>query len=247
MKKLTRQGIFFFLFMLACPVLFTGFDFLMAQNLQDAGADAAGAGGPAGDGTGFQFAILKYGGGGDWYTGQTGVRNLLLYCQRNTDLKLSLREKVVTLLDDDLFQYPFLYVNGHGNMFFNDREVIRLRTYLENGGFLFVNDCFGLDPAFRRELKKVFPDKDLVEVPLSYPVYHCFYNMTAGPPKVHKHEGGPPVGYGLFLDGRMVLYYDYDSDISDGWEEQWVHNDPPEVREMALKMGVNIIYFSMLY
>ena len=195
----------------------------------------------------FVFAVLKYNGGGDWYNGLTGVRNLLLFCQKNTDLRISLKEKVVGLLDDDLFNYPFLYMNGHGNVVMSDQEVKRLRLYLENGGFLFCNDDFGIDPYFRREMKRVFPDKELTELPFSSPVYHTVYDFPSGVPKIHQHEGGAPRGYGLFLNGRMAVFYDFDADIADGWEEEWVHNDPSDVRNKALQMGVNIITYALLH
>jgi len=195
----------------------------------------------------FVFAVLKYDGGGDWYNGLTGVRHLLLYTQQNTDLKVNLKEKVVSLLDDDLFLYPFLYINGHGNITLNSEEQDRLKMYLENGGFLFCNDDYGLDKFLRRELKKIFPDKDLSEVPFSNPIYHSYFDFDEGLPKIHKHEGGAPKGYGLFVDNKLVLYYDYDADIADGWEEQWVHHDPWKIRESALKMGVNILYYALLY
>jgi hypothetical protein len=193
----------------------------------------------------FVFAVLKYGGGGDWYLGLDGVRNLLLFTQRNTDIRVSLKEKTVSLLDDDLFLYPFISVNGHGNIFFQDKEVERLRTYLLNGGFLYVNDSYGLDAAFRREIKKVFPDHELQEVPFSHPIYHCYYEFPEGVIKVHKHESLPPKGYGIFIDNRLVVYYNYEADISDGWEEEWVHHDSAEIRNKALQMGVNLIVYAM--
>ena len=218
--------------------LITAFLFLASSGLSLQAYDYEGK-------SSFVFAVLKYGGGGDWYTGLTGVRNLLLFAQKNTDIKVALREKVVSILDDDLFQYPFLFINGHGNILFNDKETERLRIYLRNGGFLFVNDSYGLDPAFRREMKKVFPDKELVEVPFDHPLYHCYYEFPDGVPKVHKHDDKPPKGYGLFIDNRMVAYYNVEADIADGWEEEWVHHDPLEVRTKALQMGVNIILYAM--
>lgn len=198
-----------------------------------------------GDDRNFVFAVLKYQGGGDWYNGLTGVRNFLLYLQTHTYLKASLKEKVVTLLDDDLFLYPFLFMNGHGNVVFTREEARRLRLYLDNGGFLFCNDDYGIDPYFRRELKKIFPEDDLVEIPYDHNIYHSYYNIPGGPPKVHKHEGGPAKGFGLFRNGRLVVYYVFDADVADGWEEEWVHNDPQVIREKAMKMGVNIIYYAM--
>ncbi len=195
----------------------------------------------------FVFAMVKYGGGGDWYNGLTGVRNLLRKIEERTSLKVYPREKIVTLTDDDLFLYPFIYINGHGNIRFTEEEVIRLRRYLYNGGFLFCNDDYGLDVYLRREIKKVFPDKEFVEVPFSHPIYHTYYNFPQGIPKIHEHYPGPPKGYGIFLNNRLVVFYAYNSDIGDGWEKEEVHHDPPEKREAAIKMGINIIYYALMY
>jgi len=195
----------------------------------------------------FVFAVVKYGGGGDWYNGLTGVRNLLRKIEERTSLKVYPREKIVTLTDDDLFLYPFIYINGHGNIRFTEEEVIRLRRYLYNGGFLFCNDDYGLDVYLRREIKKVFPDKEFVEVPFSHPIYHTYYNFPQGIPKIHEHYPGPPKGYGIFLNNRLVVFYAYNSDIGDGWEKEEVHHDPPEKREAAIKMGINIIYYALMY
>ncbi len=195
----------------------------------------------------FTFAILKYGGGGDWYDGIQGVRNLCLFIQKNTGINISPKEKVVSLLDDDLYLYPFLYINGHGNIFFTDKEVERLRIYLQNGGFLLVNDDYGIDPYIRREMKKVFPDQQFKELPLSHPIYNCHYSFPEGLPKVHQHDGGTPKGFGLSHEGRTVVFFVFDSDIGDGWEEEWVHNDPLEMRLAAMKMGVNIITYALTH
>lgn len=195
----------------------------------------------------FVFAVVKYGGGGDWYNGLTGVRNLLKKIEQRTSLKVYPKEKIVTLTDDDLFLYPFIYINGHGNIRFTEEEVIRLRRYLYNGGFLFCNDDYGLDVYLRREMKKVFPDKEFVEVPFSHPIYHVYYKFPQGIPKIHEHYPGPPKGYGIFLNNRLVVFYAYNSDIGDGWEKEEVHHDPPEKREAAIKMGINIIYYALMY
>jgi hypothetical protein len=191
------------------------------------------------------FCVLKYGGGGDWYNGLAGVRNFIIAFRQITGLSIAPREKVVTLLDDELFQYPFLYLNGHGNISLTDAEVRRLRLYLENGGFLFCNDDYGLDSSLRRELAKVFPDNPLVEVPFSHPLYRCWFQFPSGPPKVHEHDGGPARGFGIFLNGRLALYYASEADIADGWEEEWVHNDPASIREQAVHLGVNILICSL--
>lgn len=191
------------------------------------------------------FCVLKYGGGGDWYNGLAGIRNFIISFRQITGLPIAPREKVVTLLDDSLFQHPFLFLNGHGNFVLTDPEVRRLRLYLENGGFLFCNDDYGLDANLRRELTKVFPDNPLVEVPYSHPVYRCWFQFPSGPPKIHEHDGGPARGYGIFINGRLALYYASEADIADGWEEEWVHNDDASVREQAVRMGVNILICSL--
>ncbi len=195
----------------------------------------------------FIFAVLKYEGGGDWYNGLTGVRNLLKEISERTSLRVYPKEKIITLNDENLFLYPFIYINGHGNIRFSSEEVIRLRRYLYNGGFLFCNDDYGLDVSLREEMKKVFPDKSFIEVPFSHPIYHSYYNFSDGVPKIHEHYPGPPKGYGIFLNNRLVVFYDYNADIGDGWEKEEVHHDPLEKRESAIKMGINIIYYAMMY
>ncbi len=195
----------------------------------------------------FIFTVVKYNGGGDWYNGLTGVRNLLDKIEKRTSLKVYPKEKIVTLTDEDLFLSPFIYINGHGNIRFSDEEVIRLRRYLYNGGFLFCNDDYGLDVYLRREMKKVFPDKVFVEVPFEHPIYHCYYDFPHGIPKIHEHYPGPPKGYGIFINNRLVVFYAFNSDIGDGWEKEEVHHDPQEKREAAIRMGINIIYFALMY
>jgi hypothetical protein len=192
--------------------------------------------------TPFVIARLKYGGGGDWYVSRTAIPNLLSEVGRRLGIEVSPREKVVTLQDKDLFEYPLLYITGHGNIKFTDSEARRLRRYLEGGGFLLVNDSYGLDKHFRREIKKVFPDKDLVEIPRDHEIYRAFYNLD-GLPKIHEHDGLPAKGYGIFLKGRLVLFYAFSSDIGDGWESPEVHGDPPALRELAFRMGVNIVAY----
>jgi hypothetical protein len=177
----------------------------------------------------FTIARLKYGGGGDWYYGQTQIPNLLK----------GLRE----LTDKKLYSYPFIYMTGHGNVLFTDEEVKALRLYLMRGGFLWANDDYGLDKSFRREMKKVFPEKDLVEVPFDHKIYHCYYDFTNGVPKIHEHDGKPPRGYGIFHEGRMIVFYNYESDIADGLEDPEIHNDPPEKREQALRMAINMVIY----
>jgi hypothetical protein len=193
------------------------------------------------DPSSFTVARLKYGGGGDWYWGSSSIPNMLKFLKENTNIPVNEEEVRVSILDDDFFSYPFLFMTGHGNIKFTDAELERLRNYLTHGGFLFANDSYGLKEAFFREMKKVFPDKDLVELPFNHWIYHCYYDFPGGLPKIHKHDGKPPQGFGIFHEGRLVVFYDYESDIGDGWEDPQVYNDPPEKREAALKMGVNII------
>lgn len=204
------------------------------------------------DPTSFTIARLKYGGGGDWYWGRSAIPNMLDFLKKNTNLLIDTdipvgEEVWVSIMDKELFEYPFLFITGHGNIFFSDQEIKRLKNYLTHGGFLFVNDSYGLDKAFRREIKKVFPDKDLIELPSTHGIYHCFYDFPKGLPKIHQHDGKSPQGFGIFYEGRLVVFYVYESDISDGWEDPEVHHDPPEKREMALKMGVNIITWVLGY
>jgi hypothetical protein len=196
----------------------------------------------------FTIARLKYEGGGDWYWGSSAIPNMLKYLKENTNIPVDEKEVRVSIMDKELFNYPFLFLTGHGNIKFSDEEVERLRTYLTHGGFLFANDSYGLDKALRREMKKVFPNNELVELPFNHGIYHSYYDFPNGLPKIHKHEGKPAQGFGIFYsvngsvgENRLVVFYVYESDIGDGWEDPQVHNDPPEKREAALKMGVNII------
>jgi hypothetical protein len=193
----------------------------------------------------FTIARLKYGGGGDWYWGPSAVPNLLTFIRQNTNLKTAPDEARVSVADENFFSHPFLYMTGHGNVRFTEEEARRLRTFLTKGGFLLANDSYGLDKAFRREMKKVFPEEELVELPFSHPVYHCFYDFSGGPPKVHEHDGKPPRGYGLFYKSRMVVYYAHESDIGDGWEDPSVYNDPAAVRQAALKLGTNLVIYAL--
>lgn len=190
------------------------------------------------------IARVKYGGGGDWYSGEQSLPNLLRFVREQTLLDVAPKEEIVELTSDKLFQYPFIYINGHGNIVFTEREVERLRRYLTGGGFLHINDDYGMDPYVRREMRKVFPDKELVEVPLEHPVYHIHYSFPEGLPKIHEHDGHPAQGLGYFHEGRLVVFYSYESDIGDGWEPEGVHDDPPEKRLAALRMGVNLLVYA---
>ena len=196
--------------------------------------------------SGFKIARLKYNGGGDWYNDPSEEVNLLKFIAQNTNVKTNPVYEFVDLTSGNIFAYPFLYMTGHGNIVFSDAESKKLRTYLENGGFLYVDDDYGLDKAFRREIKKVFPDKDLVEIPFSYGLYHCFYDFPRGVPKTHEHDNKLPQGFGIFVNGRLCVFYTFEGNPSDGWADPEVHKDPPEKREEALKFGTNIIIWALM-
>ncbi|MBA7603039.1 MAG: DUF4159 domain-containing protein [Candidatus Cloacimonadota bacterium] len=189
---------------------------------------------------------LKYRGGGDWYNDPSIIPNLTQEINKRTEVRVNTSEVILSLSDEELFRYPFLFITGHGNIKFSDDEVKILRTFLSNGGFLYADDDYGMDEAFRREIKRVFPDKELVEIPYDHSLYHSFYDLDALP-KIHKHDGGPPKGFGIFDKGRMVLFYTYETNISDGWADPEVHMDPPEKREEALRMGINIFLYALTH
>ncbi|MGQ9707962.1 MAG: DUF4159 domain-containing protein [bacterium] len=188
-----------------------------------------------------QIARLKYSGGGDWYNDPEIIPNLAQELNRRTNIRVLTEEAQVSLLDDKLYQYPFLFMTGHGNVNFSDEEISRLRRFLEAGGFLYADDDYGMDESFRQQLKRLFPNSELVELPIDHPIYHCFYNLPQGLPKIHEHYEGPPRGYGIFVGGRMVVFYTYNSNISDGWTDRY--NDPEEKQEQAIRMGINIITY----
>ena len=190
-------------------------------------------------------ARVQYDGGGDWYANPSSIPNLLQAIAERTTLPVERREARVTLLDDRLWDYPFLHITGHGNMKLSDREIERLREYLSRGGFLHVSDNYGLDSSFRREIARVFPERPLVDVPLKHPIYNVVYEFPKGLPKVHEHDGKPPRGLGIFLGDRLAVFYDYEADLGDGWEDPDVHKDPPELHEAALRMGVNLFVYAI--
>lgn len=194
----------------------------------------------------FTAVRIKYDGGGDWYGNRTTFANLFEQIRQNTNIRVAEKEIALSITDKDFFRYPFAYIAGHGNIKFSDAEVSRLREYLIKGGFLWADDDYGMDPSFRREMKKVFPDLEWIELPFSHEIYHVLYQFPNGLPKVHKHAGGPPHGYGLFYEGRMVAFYTFNTDISDGCEDEEIHNDPPDIRRAALQMGTNIIIWALL-
>ena len=188
---------------------------------------------------------LHYDGGGDWYANPSSLPNLLQAIGTRTSIPVTAREKTVTLSDDDLWQVPFIYMTGHGNVHWSDAELAILRRYLQQGGFLHADDNYGMDESIRRELARLFPDRPLVEVPLDHPIYHLVYQFPQGIPKIHEHDGKPAQGFGIFLNGRLVVYYSYQSDLGDGWEDFEVHRDPPEKHEAALRMGVNLFVYAV--
>jgi hypothetical protein len=190
---------------------------------------------------------LHYEGGGDWYANPSSLPNLLTALRTRTSLRVANEERVVTLADDDLWNVPYIYMTGHGNVHWSDQDLATLRRYLLQGGFLHADDNYGMDQSIRRELNRLFPDHPLVEVPLDHPIYHLIYDFPRGIPKIHVHDGKPAQGFGIFLDGRLAVYYSYQSDLGDGWEDPEVHHDPPEKREAALRMGVNLFAYAVGY
>ena len=188
---------------------------------------------------------LHYDGGGDWYANPSSLPNLLSAIRSRTSLRVETREKVVTLSDDELWSVPYLYMTGHGNVHWSDRDLATLRRFLLQGGFLHADDNYGMDVSIRRELTRLFPDEPLVEVPLDHPVYHLVYDFPKGLPKIHAHDEKPAQGFGIFLDGRLAVYYSYQSDLGDGWEDPQVHDDAPAKREAALRMGVNLFTYAV--
>jgi len=191
-----------------------------------------------------QIAILKYGGGGDWYSNPTALPNLIQFCNSNIDTKINPEPETVEAESVSIFKYPFLHMTGHGNVFFNDEEVLNLRTYLLSGGFLHIDDNYGMEPYLKRELEKIFPDKQLEELGADHPIFSQKFNFSDGLPKIHEHDGKRPQAFGIFDQGRLVLLYTYECDLGDGWEDPTVHNDPEEVRLQALQMGANIVQYA---
>lgn len=192
---------------------------------------------------GQQLAVLKYSGGGDWYANPTAVPNLISHCNNHINTRLNTEVATVEPSSIDIFQYPFIHMTGHGNVVFNEADVENLRNYLLSGGFLHIDDNYGMEPYLNKELIKLFPQKELVELPAAHPIFSIYTKFPNGLPKIHEHEGQRPQAKGLFHEGRLVLLFTYESDLGDGWESPEVHNDPPEVRKKALDMGANIIKY----
>jgi hypothetical protein len=195
------------------------------------------------NGQNLKLALLKYGGGGDWYANPTSLPNLAQFCNANLGTGFSKDYATVEVGSSQLFNYPFVHMTGHGNVVFSDAEAANLRTYLIGGGFLHIDDNYGLDPYVRVAMKKVFPELNFIELPFQHPIYNQQFTFKNGLPKIHEHDGKPPQGFGLFWEDRLICFYTYECDLGNGWEDQDVHNDPPQVRLEALKMGANIIRF----
>lgn len=191
-----------------------------------------------------KIAKMKYSGGGDWYANRTALANLATFCNEQIKTSLDPKDEVVEPGSSDIFTYPYIYLTGHGNVVFNKKEVANLRKYLLAGGFLHIDDNYGLDKYIRPEMKKVFPELDFVELPFSHPIYHQTYKFPKGLPKIHEHDGKPAQGFGLIYKGRLVCFYDYECDLGNGWEDEGIYNDSKQTRLNALKMGANIIEFA---
>lgn len=191
----------------------------------------------------FTLARVQYAGGGDWYNDPEILPNLARELRNRLQMPVDTVQRIVSLADPALFQYPFLFLTGHGNLRFSEDEIRNLRTYLDHGGFLYADDDYGMDTAFRREIQRVFPDAELRELPPDHPLFHVVYDLTL--PKIHEHYPGPPHAYGIFRGGRLVVLYTYNTNISDGWTPR--HQDPPDRRELAFRMGVNIVAYALLY
>jgi hypothetical protein len=190
-----------------------------------------------------EIALVKYSGGGDWYANPTALTNLIKFCNSNINTTISLKPETVEPSSPDLFSYPFVHMTGHGNVVFSDSEISNLKKYLNSGGFLHIDDNYGMDQYIRKEIKKIFPNNDLVEIPSNHSLFQKPFPFPSGLPKIHEHEGNRPQAFGIFSNNRLVLLYTFESDLGDGWENQEVHNDPIAVREKALKMGANIIHY----
>lgn len=194
-----------------------------------------------------RLAVLKYGGGGDWYANlATSVPNLIAFCNSNMNMQLDPEQAIVEVGSPDIFNYPFIHMTGHGNVVFTDNEAQNLRKYLLSGGFLHIDDNYGMDQFVRRELKKVFPSEELAELPPSHPIFHQQYIFEKGIPKIHEHDGGRPQAFGITHEGRLVLLYTYETDLGDGWESAEIHGNSEETRRKALQMGANIVRYVLM-
>jgi hypothetical protein len=190
-----------------------------------------------------EVAVAKYSGGGDWYANPTSLPNLVKFCNQNINTTLNPKIATVEVGSSEIFSYPFIHMTGHGNVVFSANDVQNLRNYLTSGGFLHIDDNYGMDEFIRKEIKKIFPDNPLTEIPSNHIIFQEPYSFLGGLPKIHEHDNMKPQAFGIFIEGRIVLLYTFECDLGDGWEDQEVHNDPPSIREKALKMGANIINY----
>ena len=193
-----------------------------------------------------KIAKLKYSGGGDWYANKTALPNLIAFCNAALKTNIAAEEDIVEVGGPEIFLYPYVYMTGHGNVVFSDQEADNLRAYLVAGGFLHIDDNYGLDKFIRLEMKKVFPNLDFVEIPFDHPIYHQKFDFDKGLPKIHEHDGKQAQGFGIIYEGRLVSYYSYETDLGNGWEDQRIYNDPEHLRQLAFKMGANIIQYSFI-
>lgn len=190
-----------------------------------------------------QIGVLKYKGGGDWYANPTALPNLIAFCNLHINTKIDLKPQTVEPDSPDIYQFPFIHMTGHGNVFFSENDIENLRNYLFSGGFLHIDDNYGMAPYLLKEIKKLFPNKDLVELPKAHPIFSSVFKFPEGLPKIHEHDGKRPQAFGIFDNDRLMLLFTYETDLGNGWEDEEVHNDPFEVREKALQMGANIIKY----
>lgn len=191
-----------------------------------------------------EIAVLKYNGGGDWYANPTSLPNLIAFCNQNINTRINSTPRTVETASVEIFQYPFIHMTGHGNVYFTPEDITNLRNYLFSGGFLHIDDNYGMDKFLRPELQKLFPDKELLELPANHPIFSYHYNFPNGLPKIHEHDNLPPQAFGIYHENRLVLLYTYETDLGNGWESKEVHNNPEEVRLKALQMGANIIKYA---
>jgi len=205
--------------------------------------NAVGVGGQVPENSELSITRLQYEGGGDWYANPTSLPNILANIAERTGLPISQELKTVKLSDPSLGDHPYLYMTGHGNVSFSDEERNMLRRHLISGAFLHADDNYGLDESFRREIELIFPENGLIEIPTDHPVFHVMYDLSEGLPKIHEHDGNAPQAFGIFHEGRLIVFYSFESDLGDGWENSEVHNDSPEIRESAVQMGVNLYLY----
>jgi len=191
------------------------------------------------------MARIKYKGGGDWYSSKTALKNLIAFCNKELGTQFQATEKIVEVGSEDIYQYPFCFLTGHGNVIFSDQEAQNLRNYLVAGGFLHICDNYGMNDYIRREMKKVFPELEFIEVPFNHPIYQNRFQFAEGLPKVHEHDGMRPQGLGMVYKGRLVCFYDFESDLGNGWEDPEVYNDPEAIRLLALRMGANLVHYAL--